>query len=114
MKFIKALLLCLLSYNVFAGTGSKDSPFTVSQAIAKTDGSAQTYWVKGYIVGEMSDFSNNKYFYELAPPFDGTSAYLIADNPNEIDLKKCMLEKKTQLISFVKLNKKKKLIILEI
>ena len=90
MKFIKALLLCLLSYNVFAGTGSKDSPFTVSQAIAKTDGSAQTYWVKGYIVGEMSDFSNNKYFYELAPPFDGTSAYLIADNPNEIDLKKCM------------------------
>lgn len=76
--------------NAFGGAGTQGSPFAVSQAIAKTDGSAQTYWVKGYVVGEMSDFSNNKYFYELAPPFHGTSAYLIADNPDEIDLKKCM------------------------
>ena len=79
-----------LQFSLFAGTGTQVSPFTVSQAIAKSDGSAQTYWVKGYIVGEMNDFSNNKYFYELAPPFDGTTSYLIADNPDEINLSKCM------------------------
>lgn len=90
MRNLYFFLLSIFTISSFAGTGTQINPFTVSQAIAKTDGSSQTYWVKGYIVGEMSDFSNNKYFYELAPPFDGTSAYLIADNPNEIDLKKCM------------------------
>ncbi len=92
MKKIFSLFVFILLINItlFAGSGTQSDPFTVAQAIAKTDGSSQTYWVKGYIVGEMSDFSNNKYFYELAPPFGGTSAYLIADNPNEINLTKCM------------------------
>jgi len=89
----KKLLVTVLIFSkltLFAGNGTYTSPFTVAQAIAKTDGSAQTYWVKGYVVGEMSDFSNNKYFYELAPPFNGTSSYLIADNADEIVLSKCM------------------------
>lgn len=86
---ISFILLCFKS-GVFGGTGTQTDPFTVAQAIAKKDGSAQTYWVKGFVVGEMSDFSNNKYFYELAPPFNGTSAYLIADSPDEINLSKCM------------------------
>lgn len=80
----------VLIFNASAGSGTQTDPFTVAQAIAKSDNSAQTYWVKGYVVGEMSDFSNNKYFYELAPPFSGTSAYLIADNPDEVNLAKCM------------------------
>lgn len=87
------LIFFFLSFvfsGVFAGTGTQTDPFTVAQAIAKKDGSAQTYWVKGFVVGEMSDFSNNRYFYELAPPFNGTSAYLIADSPDEINLSKCM------------------------
>lgn len=87
------LLSCIIGsiqLSIFAGNGTQIDPYTVTQAITKTDGSAQTHWVKGYIVGEMSDFSNNKYFYELAPPFAGTTSYLIADNPNEINLTKCM------------------------
>lgn len=41
-------------------------------------------------MGEYRDFSNNKHFYHLAPPFDGTSAYLIADDVDEIDLSRMM------------------------
>lgn len=89
-KFLTLFFFILFSSTIFAGTGTEADPFTVAQAIAKTDGSSKTYWVKGYVVGEISDFSNNKYFYELAPPFDGTSAYLLADNPDEINLSKCM------------------------
>ena len=88
--FPLSVFILLINISLIAGNGTQTDPFTVAQAITKTDGSSQTYWVKGYIVGEMSDFSNNKYFYELAPPFSGTSAYLIADNPNEINLTKCM------------------------
>ncbi len=88
--FPLSVFILLINISLVAGNGTQTDPFTVAQAITKTDGSSQTYWVKGYIVGEMSDFSNNKYFYELAPPFSGTSAYLIADNPNEINLTKCM------------------------
>lgn len=88
--YFKIFLLFLVNSPLLAGTGIQSDPFTVSQAIAKNDGSSQTYWVKGFVVGEMSDFSNNKYFYELAPPFNGTSAYLMADNPDEINLAKCM------------------------
>lgn len=90
MKRSSILFLFVLFFMaVNAGNGTETDPFTVAQAIAKSDNSAKTYWVKGYIVGEMSDFSNNKYFYELAPPFAGTGAYLLSDNPDEINLSKC-------------------------
>lgn len=88
-RFFTLIFLSIIFLAVYAGNGTQSDPFTVAQAIAKFDNSATTYWVKGFIVGEMRDFSNNKYFYELAPPFSGTGAYLIADNPNEINLAKC-------------------------
>ena len=89
----KALLSIALSAFVFsliAGTGlSADSPLTVSQALAKKN-DRKSYYINGYIVGEYRDYSNNKHFYNIAPPFDGTSAYLIADEIDEIDLSKMM------------------------
>ncbi|MDD3488946.1 MAG: DUF6359 domain-containing protein [Paludibacter sp.] len=88
-RFLTLCFFSLIFFVVFAGSGTETDPFTVAQAIAKYDNSSKTYWVKGYIVGEMRDFSNNKYFYELAPPFSGTGAYLLADNPDEINLSKC-------------------------
>lgn len=88
-RFSIIFLFVLFFLAVNAGNGTETDPFTVAQAIAKSDNSAKTYWVKGYIVGEMRDFSNNKYFYELAPPFAGTGAYLLSDNPDEINLSKC-------------------------
>lgn len=39
-------------------------------------------------MGEYRDFSNNKHFYHLAPPF--ASAYLITDDVDEIDLSRMM------------------------
>ena len=89
-KFTLLSILIISQFSLFAGDGTQLSPYTVSQAISKADGSSQTHWVKGYVVGEMSQFSNNKYFYELAPPFSGTTAYLIADKPDEVNLAKCM------------------------
>ncbi len=90
-KKLLLMLLCLFSFGafLFAGDGSETNPFSVSEAI-KVKNTAQVYWVKGYIVGEMRDYSNNKYFYEVAPPFSGTSAYLIADKADELDITKCM------------------------
>lgn len=89
----KALLSIALSAFVFsliAGTGlSADSPLTVSQALAKKN-DRKSYYINGYIVGEYRDYSNNKHFYNIALPFDGTSAYLIADEIDEIDLSKMM------------------------
>lgn len=92
MKKVVLLLYMLFAAGFFmlAGDGTQNNPFTVSEAIKKTDGSSTVYWIKGYVVGEMAEYSNNKYFYEMAPPFNGTSAYLIADNKDEIDLSKCM------------------------
>ena len=73
-----------------AGDGSSaQSPLTVSQALAKKN-DQKSYYVSGYIVGEYRDYSNNKHFYYLAPPFDGTSAYLIADDVDEMDLSRMM------------------------
>lgn len=88
-RFFTLYFFSLLFFAIYAGNGTETDPFTVAHAIAKSDNSAKTYWVKGYIVGEMRDFSNNKYFYELAPPFAGTGAYLLSDNPDEINLSKC-------------------------
>lgn len=84
-----ALLILLLCQGVFAGDGSENSPYSVAEAI-KVKNQTQKYWVKGYIVGEMRDYSNDKYFYEMAPPFGGTAAYLIADRLDELNPAKCM------------------------
>lgn len=82
------LLACILP--IMAGDGSSaQSPLSVSQALAKKN-DHKSYYVKGYIVGEYCDYSNNKHFYHLAPPFDGTTAFLIADNVDEIDLSQMM------------------------
>ena len=76
----------------FAGTGTQTDPFTIAQAIAHKTGESVRYWVKGYVVGELNEYSNNKYFYEIAPPFGTGSgaAYLLADKVDEIDLNKCL------------------------
>ena len=80
--FLILLLACALP--IIAGDGSTaQSPLTVSQALARKN-DHKSYYVTGYVVGEYRDFSNNKHFYHLAPPFDGTSAYLIADDVDEI------------------------------
>lgn len=79
--FLILLLACALP--IIAGDGSTaQSPLTVSQALARKN-DHKSYYVTGYVVGEYRDFSNNKHFYHLAPPFDGTSAYLIADDVDE-------------------------------
>lgn len=86
--FLILLLACALP--IIAGDGSTaQSPLTVSQALARKN-DHKSYYVTGYVVGEYRDFSNNKHFYHLAPPFDGTSAYLIADDVDEIDLSRMM------------------------
>ncbi len=91
---MKKYMLFSLMLGVFhllqAGSGTEISPFSVSEGIKHKQGENVRYWVKGYIVGELSQFSNNKYFYDMAPPFAGVSAYLLADSPTEIDLTKCI------------------------
>ncbi|MCL2649990.1 MAG: T9SS type A sorting domain-containing protein [Candidatus Azobacteroides sp.] len=90
--FILSLLIATLVFASYAGAGTQNDPFTIAQAIAHKTGENVRYWVKGYVVGELNEYSNNKYFYELAPPFGTGSgaAYLLADNVNEIDLSKCL------------------------
>jgi hypothetical protein len=84
--FILFFAICITA---FGGNGTVENPYTVSEAI-KVKNTTQTYYVQGFIVGEMRDYSNGKYFYEIAPPFGGTLAYLLADNPAEIDRTKCI------------------------
>ncbi|GAB1416022.1 hypothetical protein MASR2M117_14280 [Paludibacter sp.] len=91
-KFYLLLVATLIQLNLInsiAGNGTVENPYTVSEAIKIKD-TTKEYYVQGYIVGEMRDYSNGKYFYELTPPFSGTTSLLIADNPKEIDLSKCM------------------------
>lgn len=84
-----AIFICICPAPLFAGDGSADSPFTVGEALSKKNNNMLAY-VSGYIVGEYVNYSNNKHFYNMAPPFQGTSTYLIADNPLEYNLDKCM------------------------
>ena len=91
MKKILAVIVLLAAiFPIITADGSSaDTPLTVSQALAKKN-DHKTYYVKGYIVGEYRDYSNNKHFYNITPPFDGTTAFLIADDINEIDLSRMM------------------------
>ena len=82
------LLIPVFVFSSYAGTGTESNPFNIAKAIKHKQGENVRYWVKGYVVGELNAFSNNKYFYELAPPFLG-GTYLLADKPDEIDLSKC-------------------------
>lgn len=88
-KLLIAILSCICSAPLYAGDGSVNSPFTVEEALSKKNNNMLGY-VSGYIVGEYVNYSNNKHFYNLAPPFQGTSTYLIADSPLEYRLGKCM------------------------
>lgn len=92
MKHIYLFAGCsmLFASSALAQTGSQNEPLTVAEALKKTDGSTTTYWVSGYVVGEHNSYSNNKHFYEMAPPFNGADAYLIADSKDEYDLANCM------------------------
>lgn len=84
-----AFVAFLYSGLLYAGDGSVSSPFTVEEALSKKNNNMLCY-VSGYIVGEYVNYSNNKHFYNMAPPFEGTSTYLIADMPFEYRLEKCM------------------------
>ncbi|WP_455496536.1 DUF6359 domain-containing protein [Coprobacter sp.] len=88
-KLLIAILCYVCSVSLYAGDGSENSPFTVGEALSKKNNNMLAY-VNGYIVGEYVNYSNNKHFYNMAPPFQGTSTYLIADNPLEYRLDKCM------------------------
>lgn len=84
------VLLFAFSPLLQAQIGSESHPMSVAERIAKTDNSSTTYWVSGYVVGEYENYSNNKHFYQVAPPFNGTTAYLLADSKDEIDINKCI------------------------
>lgn len=84
-----AFVAFLHSVSLYAGDGSVSSPFTVEEALSKKNNNMLCY-VSGYIVGEYVNYSNNKHFYNMAPPFEGTSTYLIADMPFEYRLEKCV------------------------
>jgi len=89
---VLVVLVSVCVFSSYAGKGTESDPFTIAEAVKHKTGEAVRYWVKGYVVGEMNAFSNNKYFYELAPPFGTGSgaAYLLADNIEEINLSKCL------------------------
>lgn len=90
LRLLSFIIFLVSILPVMAGDGSSaQSPLTVSQALVKKN-DQKSYYVSGYIVGEYRDYSNNKHFYYLAPPFDGTSAYLIADDVDEMDLSRMM------------------------
>jgi len=69
------------------GDGSKESPYSASQALSGT-GSGTTAWVKGYIVGS----SPGKTAAEFTPTAEGASAsnVFIANKPDETDYTKCI------------------------
>ena len=85
--FLCALVFC--SFSVVAQ--SESTPLSVSQAIAQQNSGATAVWVRGYVVGEMHNYSNSKYFYAVAPPFQGTATFLLADTPYEHDFKRCLV-----------------------
>lgn len=82
------LLICTASG--YAQSGTEQQPMTVAEGLKKTDTSSKTYWVTGYVVGEIENYTNQNYYYEVAPPFNGSLAYLIADSKDEINLMNCM------------------------
>ncbi len=70
------------------GDGTKESPYTVTQAIALNN-PGSTAWVEGYIVGwvEGADISTGSHF---SVPATNAANVLIAASSNETDYSKCM------------------------
>lgn len=100
MKRIYLLLFCFaFSISLFAGNGSKESPYSVSELKAKKVSSNDKYYVECYVVGEFEANSNNKLFYEMSPwsynyyekPEFGGYVYIVADDPHEYDINKCLV-----------------------
>lgn len=90
LKACVFLLFAVLNVvNVFAGDGSEANPYTIAEAIKVKDQN-KTYWIKGYVVGEIEDYSNNKYFLGFEPPFVGRCNWLLSDVKDQTDLSKCM------------------------
>lgn len=67
------------------GSGSKEEPYTVSQAIANNSGTA---WVKGFIVGSMN--STADYTFETVAPFTISSNIYLADKADETETSKML------------------------
>ncbi|MBR1630611.1 MAG: hypothetical protein IJ680_02020 [Paludibacteraceae bacterium] len=89
MLILLMLLLALRATGVMAGDGSESSPYSVAEMISHATSTTKKLWVRGYVVGELQNYSNNKWFIQMSPPFDG-SVYLLADTHTETDLKKCL------------------------
>lgn len=84
--------IILATWVTWAGTGTENDPLTVTQMRSKSESSTTKYWVQGYVVGEFNSYANGKYFYNMAPPFNGTGSYvyLIADSQDEFELANVM------------------------
>jgi len=92
-------LFLILSIFIFAGNGTKESPFSVKEMKAQKISSTDKYYVLGYVVGEFQSNSNNKLFYEMSPISNGYLStpsflgyvYILADSPNEYDINNCLV-----------------------
>lgn len=83
------LFIFLINNKLFAGDGSESNPFTIAEAIKVKD-QTKSYWIKGYVIGGIRDYSNNKYFWYYKPPFDGGCNWLLADSKDETELDRCI------------------------
>ncbi|WP_068471566.1 DUF6359 domain-containing protein [Saccharicrinis aurantiacus] len=93
--FLGAMLAMPLSANtrlITNGDGSAQAPLSVTQVLeASMDGTKN--WVQGYIVGAainspMTEEDPESYSFEV--PYGKNTNILIADNPNETDVNKCV------------------------
>lgn len=87
--------------DVTDGEGSKEKPYTVTQAIALNN-PGTTSWIQGYIVGwvDGADITSGSHF---EVPSTSASNVLIADTPTETDYKKCI---PVQLVSGTEIRSK--------
>lgn len=68
------------------GDGSEASPYNCASVIAGTTGS--NVWVKGYIVGSVTDKAIDSAVFGASPA--STTNIIIADNADETDITKCV------------------------
>jgi len=70
------------------GSGTFDDPYNVAYGIAFNSGVGK--WVEGYIVGVM-ETDTDPFEANFTGPWRTNSNIIIADDPNEINLNKCMI-----------------------
>jgi DNA/RNA endonuclease YhcR with UshA esterase domain len=76
------------------GNGTKENPYTVTQGISN-QGSRDTSWVEGYIVGTVKDgvttiSSASDVFIGVSSGWNSQTNVLIANSPDETDYTKCI------------------------